>query len=56
MIDRCGRDCPMGSRTANSPVKKCSAAGTVRDSLVDVNEMAKTKSFQQIEEHQDRPR
>src|SRR3954453_12204210 len=37
---------PVGCSNCELPVKKASAAGTVRDRSVDVNEMANRKSFQ----------
>ena len=38
---------PVGSVKVDSPVKKASAAGTVREASDEVSEIAKTKSFQQ---------
>ena len=38
---------PVGCSNCEAPVKKARAAGTVRALLVDVSEMANTKSFQQ---------
>ena len=37
---------PVGSVNGDSPVKKASAAGTVREASEEVSEIAKTKSFQ----------
>ena len=39
--------CPVGSSNWDAPVKNWSAAGTVRDRVVAVSEMANRKSFQQ---------
>src|SRR5690606_9926301 len=38
---------PVGSSNCESPVKNCSATGTVREASVEVSEMANRKSFQQ---------
>src|SRR5882724_9563103 len=38
---------PAGCWNCDAPVKNPSSAGTVRDAVVDVNEMANRKSFQQ---------
>ena len=38
---------PVGAVNCESPVKKASAAGTVREASLEVSEIANTKSFQQ---------
>src|ERR1700722_9004526 len=47
MITAAAAMLPMGFSNDEFPVKKAMAAGTVRDLLVEVNEMANRKSFQQ---------
>src|ERR1700683_3089563 len=47
MITAAAAMLPMGFSNDELPVKKAMAAGTVRELLVEVNEMAKRKSFQQ---------